>query len=138
MVCSIYTEPQKRDKFVRIKVFFVNAILDSVMVSCLALPKTNAYQCQICKHIFIFLFNLISLSFVIQALDKALISEGYTCVEKNIPLLCYGNQRDFEVSLMMDSEQGLTHISTQVHNRVLSFLYPQYIVYTHMPPPPCL
>ena len=53
MVCSIYTEPQKRDKFVRIKVFFVNAILDSVMVSCLALPKTNAYQCQICKHIYI-------------------------------------------------------------------------------------
>ena len=65
MVCSIYTEPQRRDKFVRIKVFFVNAILDSVMVSCLALPKTNAYQCQICKHIFIFLFNLTSLSFII-------------------------------------------------------------------------
>lgn len=62
MVCSIYTEPQKKDELVRIKVFFVNAILDSVMVSCLALSKLMPINVKFVSIIiFTFLFNSNSL-----------------------------------------------------------------------------
>lgn len=59
-------------------------------------------------------FSLIS-----QALDRALASEGYTCLERNIPMLVYGNKTDLEVSISADSyPQGSTTLHSQVSENV--------------------
>ena len=55
-------------------------------------------------------------NFVSQALDTMLVSEGLTCIERNIPVMCYGNQNDMKVSLLMDSDEGRISISTQVNS----------------------
>ncbi|XP_019849439.1 PREDICTED: uncharacterized protein LOC100635004 isoform X2 [Amphimedon queenslandica] len=84
MVCSIYTETQREssvdDMPTRVKVFFVNAVLDSV-----------------------------------EALDRALTSEGYSCLERNIPMVVYGNKTDLEVSIITETfQQKRTILHSQV------------------------
>lgn len=62
---------------------------------------------------------LIILFFLSQALDRALASEGYTCLERNIPMLVYGNKTDLEVSISADSyPQGSTTLHSQVSENV--------------------
>ena len=38
-----------------------------------------------------------------QALDKALSEKGYGCLERNIPILCFGDGKDMELTLCSDS-----------------------------------
>ena len=38
-----------------------------------------------------------------QELDKALSENGYGCLERNIPILCFGDGKDMELTLCSDS-----------------------------------
>ena len=52
--------------------------------------------------------------YYIQALDEYLISDGYKCIDRNIPLTCYGNQTDLTVSLTVDTTKGHIPLYSQV------------------------
>lgn len=42
-----------------------------------------------------------------------MMSEGYTCVERNIPTMCYGDHVDLNISLLVETNEG--KIATYLH-----------------------
>ena len=48
-----------------------------------------------------------------QALDFALSSNNYICLERNVPVLCFGDGKDMELTLSCDTN-STTPLSTRV------------------------
>lgn len=47
-----------------------------------------------------------------------MLSEGYTCIERNIPTVCSGDHSDLRVSLMIETNQGKVATCMQVSAQV--------------------
>ncbi len=55
-----------------------------------------------------------SASFVsLQTLHQVLVGNGYECLEMNIPILCFGDGRDMELTLSSDTN-ATTPLATKV------------------------
>ena len=62
--------------------------------------------------------NLLTTYIWMQALDKTLSEKGYGCLERNIPILCFGDGKDMELTLCSDSNSQMplgTRVSHMTH-----------------------
>ena len=64
------------------------------------------------------LYSLLS----VQALDKVLSENGYGCLERNIPILCFGDGKDMELTLCSDSNISMPLGTRVSHMKVILFV----------------
>ena len=112
MVASVYTKKQSADKMLQLKVFINNAIQDQIQVRVREGGKERGRGREgereresscVCSLIAIAWVYLLSM----QALDKTLSEKGYGCLERNIPILCFGDGKDMELTLCSDSNSQM-------------------------------
>lgn len=58
----------------------------------------------------------------LQTLHMILVAGGYECLEMNIPILCFGDGRDMELTLSSDTNTA-TPLATKVSSVLLFVVY---------------
>jgi hypothetical protein len=110
MVASVFTKKQSAaDKMLQLKVFINNAIQDQIQVYKRVREGERSLIPYVCT-VFVdmnWYIKLIPYHIIIQALDKTLSEKGYGCLERNIPILCFGDGKDMELTLCSDSNSQM-------------------------------